>query len=491
MKTTGTIIRELRKEKGISQEELSAVLGVTAQAVSKWENDIGLPDISLLVPIADYFDVSLDYLFLRADFDPHNEIEDQLNNIEVLENTRDKTAALALLIKKHPNELKLLDSFVYAANSLSVEPYADKNDTVFIFAIEAADRFISLCKESAKINFIKIQKIKLLCFVGRYDEAKELAMDFKAPIVSEHTYLADICKFTGESQTEIKHRQESISRMLGYLADEIDKLGYAYMRNNEYQKAAAVYERLLSLPTVTHKDSRFHAPLQNFYSISGFHLGECYIKLKRYDDAIELLEQIFDQALIQCECMTSCERITSPLLCDIDMSPYHGDVVFEDMIAPLMYPDFLPLYDYPRFQNLLKRYDQSNTSITSYDKAKEMYCRYPANLKYLLYLADHEYQLAFDEDMNNGSAEYLNDMADSALAHYETIINESKDGELTKSAAIGKVLTLRFLERTEEADWSAEFEYPDSRITSAEQLMQLTERGRILAEYLKSENQNS
>ena len=64
----GNNIAALRKEKGITQEELANILGVSAQAVSKWENNSSCPDVALLSDIADYFGVTVDAL-LRASED--------------------------------------------------------------------------------------------------------------------------------------------------------------------------------------------------------------------------------------------------------------------------------------------------------------------------------------------------------------------------------------------------------------------------------------
>lgn len=60
----GKNIAKLRKAKVVKQDELARFVGVTAQAVSKWENG-GVPDTELLPKIADYFNVSIDELFGR------------------------------------------------------------------------------------------------------------------------------------------------------------------------------------------------------------------------------------------------------------------------------------------------------------------------------------------------------------------------------------------------------------------------------------------
>jgi len=53
-------IARLCKEKGVTQEEMAQHLGISYQAVSKWETGAAYPDITLLPAIADYFGVSID-----------------------------------------------------------------------------------------------------------------------------------------------------------------------------------------------------------------------------------------------------------------------------------------------------------------------------------------------------------------------------------------------------------------------------------------------
>ena len=59
----GEKIKSLRKEKNVSQEVLAQYLGVTFQAVSKWENGAALPDVAAIPAIALFFGVSTDQLF--------------------------------------------------------------------------------------------------------------------------------------------------------------------------------------------------------------------------------------------------------------------------------------------------------------------------------------------------------------------------------------------------------------------------------------------
>ena len=61
--TIGNIIRDLRCSRNLTQEQLAENLNITAQAISKWENNTGMPDISQVVPIAHFFGVSTDFLF--------------------------------------------------------------------------------------------------------------------------------------------------------------------------------------------------------------------------------------------------------------------------------------------------------------------------------------------------------------------------------------------------------------------------------------------
>lgn len=62
----GERLRELRTDRNIRQEEIAQHLGITRQAYGKYESDERQPSYNILVKIADYFNVSLDYLLGRT-----------------------------------------------------------------------------------------------------------------------------------------------------------------------------------------------------------------------------------------------------------------------------------------------------------------------------------------------------------------------------------------------------------------------------------------
>ena len=77
----GQIIKRLRKERNLTQEELAEQLNISAPAISKWENGTSMPDISQIVPLANLFGVPTDVLFGVYGTDHAEEVEERLGEI--------------------------------------------------------------------------------------------------------------------------------------------------------------------------------------------------------------------------------------------------------------------------------------------------------------------------------------------------------------------------------------------------------------------------
>ena len=89
-------IQELRKQKGISQEELANELGVSRQAVSKWESGQSFPELDNIVALSDYFGVSADHI-LKGTEPPQEPVK---QTVAALKPKRSIDDMMKLLIQK-------------------------------------------------------------------------------------------------------------------------------------------------------------------------------------------------------------------------------------------------------------------------------------------------------------------------------------------------------------------------------------------------------
>ncbi len=96
MKTLGNKINEMRKSFSMTQDELAEKMDVFPQAVSKWENDLSVPDIQTLISLADLFGISLDML-LRNDYIEQTTQTERKKDISVKKNIN----KMSLYIKVH------------------------------------------------------------------------------------------------------------------------------------------------------------------------------------------------------------------------------------------------------------------------------------------------------------------------------------------------------------------------------------------------------
>ena len=111
--TLGQTIRKLRKEADMTQERLAELLNVFPQAVSRWETDSAMPDIVLLAPIANLFNVTTDSL-LGVDIERKDEKINEIikrANEAMCQNNNDRWYNAAKILrdglKLYPDSWKL------------------------------------------------------------------------------------------------------------------------------------------------------------------------------------------------------------------------------------------------------------------------------------------------------------------------------------------------------------------------------------------------
>lgn len=116
MAVFGELMSELRQDRGLTQKELGKILSVSTGTISNYENGVHYPDLEKLVQLADYFQVSTDYLLGRLEYirdskyvQPHYMQDEILKKIihSLLQLPEDRRLALALIIgdmaRSHPS----------------------------------------------------------------------------------------------------------------------------------------------------------------------------------------------------------------------------------------------------------------------------------------------------------------------------------------------------------------------------------------------------
>lgn len=104
----GENLKSFRKARGITQESFANYLGVSFQAVSKWERNDSYPDITMLPEIADFFGVSVDELLGVNRAKKESEITELIYNYDNFYNDSDeKHKAISNMIEKYPNDFRV------------------------------------------------------------------------------------------------------------------------------------------------------------------------------------------------------------------------------------------------------------------------------------------------------------------------------------------------------------------------------------------------
>lgn len=192
----GSNIKKLRLDKGLTQEQLADILGISPAAVSKWEAKNTYPDITNLIPLAQVFNVSLDEL-LQYD---ENKIRAQIENILLdYRNLRvegkhiEATALIASARQNYPNDFQIMGKYIEDI-SCHTQSLTEKKEEIIVLCNCILDN----CKLD-KIRYTAMQvKAKVLHMSGNTDAAIELLSElprFQAALATEQIFQKDSTEY--------------------------------------------------------------------------------------------------------------------------------------------------------------------------------------------------------------------------------------------------------------------------------------------------------
>lgn len=177
----GENIKRMRKSKNITQEQLAEIFNVSCAAVSKWETGETNPDITLLFPLAHFFNVSIDELMGYDETKIECEIEEVLNDYRSLQNQM-KYQNASLVIKnarkKYPHNYRVLQAYMFdIAGGL-----ADNDSMILKENAEELEQICDIILQGCLDERIRLDaltlKAKIFHALGKTEQALNLLEQF-------------------------------------------------------------------------------------------------------------------------------------------------------------------------------------------------------------------------------------------------------------------------------------------------------------------------
>ena len=356
----GEVIKKLRKEKEVTQDKLADYLGISYQAVSKWENGAALPDITLIAPLASYFGVSADVLFSINKEKNDQKTAEYRVEYQFQSNKGETQACIDLMreaLSEYPRNYDFMSNLAHSlfmqkcAKGISDE---DRNEMIKI-----CERLLEDCTDDS----IRHSAIQTLCFtypeMGKKEEAVELALKMPTFFVCSDMLLADI--YEGEEQ--IRTIQSNVMNLVNIICGKLSSLSKQNDLTNEerimcIESSIKIYETVFYDGNVLF----YHCRLaRNYYNLAVLHVSsatdkaiEYLLKAEKHAAAYDELEKQGDQW-----------PYTSLFVNKLWYTPYGTEKNWVgtergSLLERLDYKCFMPLSEREDFTGLKKRLVKKN-----------------------------------------------------------------------------------------------------------------------------------
>ncbi len=225
-------LREYRRKKNITQEQLADHLGISAQAVSKWERGEGLPDIALLPAIALYFGVTIDDLLNVGQARIDETVKGWQEESQRLKNAGENEKNLALweaAYAEMPNDCRVMAGLMNAINRRAHHPCPS----------EEAERIIALGErilDESKDTELREDAIQRLCYTYDSIGDKENALRYAKMGGSVYTTRDDLISFVLDGEEGVKATQEYLVALIQLATLAIGRMS----TQGEYSRAERI-----------------------------------------------------------------------------------------------------------------------------------------------------------------------------------------------------------------------------------------------------------
>lgn len=366
----GQIIKRLRKKEGFTQEEFAVLLGVTSQAVSKWENNTGMPDISLIVPIAHVFGVSTDVLFGINGTSDSEAVSKIIKNAHAMLSQPltatcilKKYRALQEGLKLYPNNTRLLLESMEMGLALSYpenkELYdADHAQSIYRECVRYAKLIISCSNQVSEIMRARMIMVILHSAYGDFAEALSHAEQFPPRAdFNIHVMYAYYAHWKKDYLNESRSCQYGVLHYLEGMLNTTTRMAKSYMKQEKFQEAAVTLETSLDFIRCIFRDDEVMPPIHHreqgdLYML----LAEIYLRDKNEGRALQYLEKMVAYDLFEYEMIDGKMETRSPLLNMIPHGLYRKRIDrYCNLWGKLTDPCFNSLKENAQYRELIKK----------------------------------------------------------------------------------------------------------------------------------------
>ena len=243
----GEKIKELRKAQNITQEKLAEYLNISYQAISKWENGLALPDITLIPSLSNFFGVSADELLNIKTAENEAELkkyEEQYLILNRKGKVLEKIELARKVLEQHPRNYQWMLNLAYGLVSYCATTEQQEYSKEHQFTEEA----IRLCErvlEDCTVDRLRQSAIQILCYnypkIGKKGEAIRLAESMPEMLLCRENLLSRI--YTGEEA--LKQEQENLIQMMDYCCGML----YEMACRSDLRQGLSVNERVKFIKT--------------------------------------------------------------------------------------------------------------------------------------------------------------------------------------------------------------------------------------------------
>ena len=298
----GENIKKFRAKRGLTQEQLADVLGVSAQAVSRWESAATYPDITLLPAIAGYFEITLDELMGMEDYKNEEHLKRLIAKLDENGNRGaiyDNILLLREAVRTYPTnyelQFRLVNQLTFCQFKDSKALTEDEINSLNREAVEVGNRILSRCTDGTIINRTTHQLAYIYSRLGETEKAIEYAKKLPDLGACSTVILGDI--YEGEQQKQ--HLQWSVKGYASVLWCDLRNMADLEYKNKTMTTAEriAILKKALALLELIFENGDY---LNYSDTVSATHqyIAAMAMLEDDYELALSSLEKAADHAVI-------------------------------------------------------------------------------------------------------------------------------------------------------------------------------------------------